>query len=233
MSFSTDVKDFMTGAYQNLRDCCKESFDLGADGKIAPLICKQCLAYYLSGVFYSYGTMVDPAKGYQLFIYPPEESKEFIYSLLEDCLTPSRGKSKGKECFYYKNKDGVGGFLALCRASPYALKVFEEGIERVEKARLQRFCNAEVANMDRASTAAAEQLSAIAYLKKTGAYNNIKDEYKEAAELREAYPETGLAELSRLSPKAISKSGLNYRFKRIIEMAKELKNELEPEEEQQ
>jgi DNA-binding protein WhiA len=172
--------------------------------------------------------MGDPSKGYQLFIYPPSGTDEFIYSILKEEIPPKRGKSKGKDCFYYKSADGVSGFLTFCKASPYAIKVLQEGIVREEKARLQRFCNAEIANMDRTSTAAAEQLAAIKLLRKYNMIDNLKPEYKEAALLRELYPEAGLGELASLSLFPISKSGLNYRLKKLISISKELKEPSEP-----
>ncbi len=223
MSFSSDVKDYLQTAHDDARDCCKEAFDLAQKGERAPLICKRCGMYYMAGVFCEFGTMGDPSKGYQLFIYPPKETEEFIYSILDEEVTPKRGSNKGRRCFYYKTADEVAGFLTYCKAPSFALKVLEEVVEREEKARLQRFCNAEIANMDRTSTAAAEQLAAIKTLRKNHMIDNIKKEYREAALLREAYPETGLEELARLSPTPISKSGLNYRLKKLVSMASELK----------
>jgi DNA-binding protein WhiA len=79
--------------------------------------------------------------------------------------------------------------------------------------------------MVRAATAAAEQLEAIKLLKKYNMLDNLKKELKDAAALREAYPEAGLSELVSLSTEAVSKSGLNYRLKKLVSLAEDLKTE--------
>ena len=228
MSFSKEVKEFLYSAVEEARDCCKNAFLAGEAGKQSDILCKRCGAYYIAGAFCKFGTMGDPSKGYQLFIYPPDETEEFIFSILKDEIPPKLSQNKGRKCFYYKTSDGVAGFLTFCKASPFAIKVLQEGIVREEKARLQRFCNAEIANMDRTSTAAAEQLAAIKLLRKYNMIDNLKPEYREAALLREAHPEVGLGELASLSLFPISKSGLNYRLKKLIAISKELKEPTEP-----
>ncbi len=225
MSFSKDVKKYLYEARESGKDCCKASFDAGAKGITAEFGCKKCTAQYIAGVFCEYGTMSDPSKSFQLFVYPKEEVEEFIYSLLEEGVSISSGKIRGKKCFYCKSCESVADFLAFCKATPFAMRVFEEGVVSEERVRLQRKCNAEVANIARTTAAAGEQLEAIKLLRKYGMLETLKSELREAAMLREAHPEEGLSQLVFLSPVAVSKSGLNYRLKKLVSMAEELKSE--------
>lgn len=225
MSFSKDVKKYLYDAKESLRDCCKSAFDMGASGQKPTLLCNKCAIQYTAGAFFSYGTMSEPNKRFQLFIYPTEEAEESLISILSERMSLNCGISKGKKSIYFKSSESVGDFLAFCKATSYAMQVYDIGIEKEEKSRVQRECNAEIANMVRAATAAAEQLEAIKLLKKYNMLDNLKKELKDAAALREAYPEAGLSELVSLSTEAVSKSGLNYRLKKLVSLAEDLKTE--------
>lgn len=228
MSFSKDVKEHLRELNNNSWECCKEAFSLGERGMIPVLKCKRCAIQYIAGTFCAFGTMSDPEYKFQLFIYPTEEALEHVHTILSECMNPNFGISKGKDCVYFKSSESVGDFLAYCKATPFAMRVYDAGIEKVEKTRVQRECNAEFANMARAAAAAGEQINAIKLLRKYNMIDGLKTELKKAALLREAYPEAGLSELCLLSSEPISKSGLNYRLKKLVSLAEDLKAEDEP-----
>ena len=225
MSFSKDVKNYLKESNEARKGCCKKSFQLGEAGKPLQAKCKKCACQYVSGVFYSYGTMSEPENKPQLFIYPPEEIFDTVFQILESGTSPNKGKSKGKLSIYYKSCDKIGDFLAFCKATSFALRMYDEGIEKKEKSRVQRECNGEVANMKRAADAAARQLDAIRTLKKYKALDGLKKELVYAARLREEHPEEDLSTLVSLSEMPVSKSGLNYRLKKLIELADSIKNQ--------
>lgn len=222
-SFSKEVKDYIKESVLEQRQCCKTAFKNGEKGEKHVSVCKKCDSYYIAGVFCSYGTMSDPQNSFQLFIYVEKEVSEHIFETLSTRLTPSRSTNQGKEVFYFKSCESVCDFLAFCKATPYSWQVYNVGIEKSEKARVQRECNAEVANIARAAAAAAEQLEAIKLLKKYNVLETLKKELQEAAELREKHPEAGLNELVSFSNDSVSKSGLNYRLKKLVTLAKEVK----------
>ena len=225
MSFSKEVKKLLYDMHENTYECCKSAFEAGSTGKEANIKCKRCKIQYVAGVFYSYGTMSAPSKGYQLFLYPPAGAWDSTLSILSETSPPNVSEIKGKKCLYYKGSENVGDFLAYCKATAFAMRVYEQGVVSSEKSRIQRECNAEVANMQRAADAAEEHLSAIRILKKHNMMGELKKELVEAAELREAYPEAGLSQLVSLANFPISKSGLNYRLKQLVAIAKRIKAE--------
>ncbi len=225
MSFSKDVKKHLKESNLTAWECCKDAFLAGEEGRKPSLKCKRCAIQYIAGTFCSFGTMSDPEYKFQLFIYPTEEAEEEVYSILSQYMTPNVGKSKGKKSIYFKSCESVGDFLAYCKATSFAMRVYDTGIENEEKSRVQRECNAEFANLARVTAAAGEQLEAIRLLKKYKMLDGLKNELKMAAELREANPEAGLSELVALSAEPISKSGLNYRLKKLVSLAEELKTE--------
>ncbi len=225
MSFAKEVKFFLNEENKDSRSCCKEAFEAGLNKESFEFQCKHCAEQYISGIFCSCGTMSNPENSFQLFLYPPENVWELVHSVLEEKSPPSVSTIKGKKCLYYKGYESVGGFLAFCKATPYAIKVFERSVVTEERARIQRECNAEFANMKRATEAAEEQLKAIRLLRKYNMIDTLKRELKEVAELREANPEAGLRELVSLSNFPISKSGLNFRLKKLIAIAKSIDTE--------
>ena len=61
-------------------------------------------------------------------------------------------------------------------------------------------------------------LEKIEYLEKTDRLYSLPNELLEAALLRKANPDATLKELCKISQTPITISGLNHRFKRIIEI---------------
>ena len=86
----------------------------------------------------------------------------------------------------------------------------------------ETICGYEV-KIDRAATAAAEQIRAIALLKERGALSLLSDELIATAKKREENPFMALGELCKEFSPPISKSGLSHRLKRLVEEAEKLK----------
>ena len=112
--------------------------------------------------------------------------------------------------------------LSLCGGVKAALGVFSEKVMSDVRNHANRMTNAETANLDRTARAAAEQVEAIRKLESYGVLANLPQEMRECAEARKANPEMSLAELCAYMRGSISKSGLNYRLRRLIEIAEEL-----------
>ncbi len=225
MSFAKEVKFFLNEENKSARSCCKEAFEAGLNGEPLEAKCKRCAEQYIAGTFCSCGTMSNPEKGFQLFLYPSENAYDSVLSVLNERAAPKVSVINGKKCIYYKSYESVGGFLAYCKATPFAIRVFECSVVATERARIQRECNADIANLKRATAAAEEQLSAIKILRKYNMIDSLKKELREVAELREANPEAALSELVSLSNFPVSKSGLNSRLKKLITMAKNINTE--------
>jgi len=104
----------------------------------------------------------------------------------------------------------------------FALEVMEKEVIKNVRYKENRKSNAELANIDRAATAAAEQTRAIRLLRERGAFNAMSEELVLTAKLREENPFMPLGELCKVFSPPISKSGLSHRLKRIMEEADKL-----------
>ena len=87
--------------------------------------------------------------------------------------------------------------------------------------KINRIVNCETANLNKTINAAVEQIEAIEKLKKEKRFNKLNDNLKEIANLRVKYPDLALTELGKKANPPIGKSGVNYRLKKIMEIANE------------
>lgn len=224
MSFSSDIKQQLLEDIPK-KDCCRNNI---ADGMVLSDFCPICekdLGMYLRGVFLKYGNISSPGRNFMIsFVMPNEESAEFVSQMLEDAsLPPKRSVRKGKPLLYYKASENIEDVLAVIGASKVAMDIMSTKVMNDVRNNMNRLCNAETANLDRMARAAAEQREAILIIEKYGALQNLPFELRECAELRLANPDMSLTQLRNLLSAPVSKSGLNHRFKKLIEIAESYK----------
>lgn len=121
---------------------------------------------------------------------------------------------------YIKEGEQISRFLALIGANKAVLKFEDIRIQKEMRGKVNRLVNCETANLNKTINASIEQIAAIRKLQKEGKFNQLDDNLKEIANLRLENPDMPLAELGKLLKTPVGKSGVNYRLKRIIEMAK-------------
>lgn len=223
MSVSADIKAYLESEIKRA-NCCDAAFECGKAGLNYKELCPACRASFIAGVFVGCGTVTDPEKDFHLDMKVPHSLAGRVASILEEeGLTPRACSMRnGKVRLYYKVSALISDFLTYVGAMKYALEVMETEVIKNVKSRENRKFNAELANIDRAATAAAEQMRAIAVLKKHGALNQLSEELALTARIREENPFMPLGELCKEFSPPISKSGLSHRLKRITEEADKL-----------
>ena len=122
---------------------------------------------------------------------------------------------------YLKDGEIISNFLALIGASSSVLKFEEIRVLREMKNNVNRIVNCETANLNKTINASIEQIEAIRKLKENGKFNNLSDNLKEIANLRLENPDMSLSDLGKKLDKPLGKSGVNYRLKKIMEIADE------------
>ena len=111
--------------------------------------------------------------------------------------------------------------LAVIGANKGVMKFEDIRIEREMRGKINRLVNCETANLNKTINASIEQIEAIEKLKKEKKFNKLNDNLKEIAELRIEFPDLSLIELGKKANPPIGKSGVNYRLKKIMEIANE------------
>ena len=92
-------------------------------------------------------------------------------------------------------------------------------IKKEMRGKVNRLVNCETANLTKTINASVEQINAIKKLKQNGKFSKLNDNLKEIANLRLKYPDLSYEELGQKLVKPVGKSGVNYRLKKIIEIA--------------
>ena len=110
--------------------------------------------------------------------------------------------------------------MALIGASKAVMKFEDIRIKREMRGKVNRLVNCESANLNKVINASIAQIEAIQKLKETGQFNKLSNNLKEIAILRLENPDMSLIELGKLLKEPIGKSGVNYRLKKIIEIAR-------------
>ena len=180
---------------------------------------KKCI---IRGAFLGAGSINNPEKKYHLEInFSNKKNLEYILQIMKELgITPKMLEGKNKYTIYLKEGEEISNLLALMGASKGMMNFEEIRVKREMRGKVNRIVNCQTANLSKTINASVEQIEAIRKLKETGQFNKLNDNLKEIATLRLENPNMNLIELGKLLKKPIGKSGVNYRLKKIIEIAK-------------
>ena len=203
------------------------AFDLEWDGAVslhinlAPLEEEHCRAAFLRGAFLAGGSVTDPMKSYHLELATSHYyvGRELPALLREAGFEPKETQRKGNRVVYFKQSHHIEDFLTYLGAPVSAMAVMNAKLERDLQGRVNRQVNCDSANLDKTVAAAREQLAAIERLRAAGRLETLPDKLREAAALRLDHPELNLAQLGALCAPAVSKSALNHRMRKLLELA--------------
>ena len=187
-------------------------YDIKLDDKIKAII---------RGVFLGAGSINNPENSYHLeIIVSNEKNLKILEKMLKNFdINIKELIIKNRYSIYIKEAEEISKFLALIGANK-AVMLFEDiRIKKEMRGRVNRIVNCETANLNKTINAAVEQISAIKKLQKEGKFNKLNDNLKEIAMLRIENPDMSLVELGKLLKEPVGKSGVNYRLKKIMEIA--------------
>ena len=182
-----------------------------------------CRAAFLRGAFLAGGSVTDPRKGYHLELATSHHSvsREVLALMRELDQEPRSAQRKGNTVLYFKQSDQIEDFLTCVGAPIAAMEVMNAKLERDLRGKVNRRVNCDAANLDKAVEAAMSQVEAIRRLEKAGALITLPDKLREAAALRLAHPEDTLSQLAERCDPPITKSALNHRLRKLVELGKE------------
>ena len=183
-----------------------------------------CRAAFLRGAFLAGGSVTDPRKGYHLELATSHHSvsREVLALMRELDQEPKSAQRKGNAVIYFKQSEKIEDFLTCVGAPIAAMEVMNAKLERDLRGKVNRRVNCDAANLDKAVEAAMAQVEAIRRLEGDGALITLPDKLREAAALRLAHPEDTLAQLAQRCDPPITKSALNHRLRKLVELGREL-----------
>ena len=107
-------------------------------------------------------------------------------------------------------------------ATNAGMGILNAKIEKSMSNTVNRKLNCDFANADKVVAAAREQLHAIKKIEQEIGIFELPEPLLQAAMLRMANPDSSLADLALLSDPKVTKSCLNHRMKKLVDMAAKL-----------
>lgn len=183
-----------------------------------------CRISFLRGAFLSGGSVTDPQKGYHLELSTSHQSvsREMVALMRELDLEPKDAPRKGNAVIYFKQSDRIEDFLTTIGAPISAMEVMNAKLEKDLRGSVNRRVNCDAANLDKAVEAAMVQIEAIRALEDSGVLAALPDKLQEVAKLRREHPADTLIQLAGRCDPPITKSALNHRLRKLIDMSKAL-----------
>ena len=181
-----------------------------------------CRTSFVRGAFLAGGSVTDPEKRYHLELATSHlRVTREVYSLLMELgFFPKDTTRSGNHVLYFKQSDYIEDVLTTLGAPVCAMRIMEAKVEKDLRNGVNRRVNCETANLGKAVDAAQEQLAAIRRLEASGAYRDLPDKLRKTAELRKANPEATLQELAQMQDPPLTKSAINHRMRKILELSK-------------
>ena len=178
----------------------------------------------IRGTFLGSGSINNPENSYHLeIIFSTEENLDFIIEILkQDFNIIVKKLVNNKILLYIKEGETISNFLALIGANKGILKFEDIRVQKEMRSKVNRLVNCKTANMNKTINASIEQIEAIKKLQDQKKFNLLDENLKEIALLRLENPNMSLIELGKNLKKPLGKSGINYRLKKIIEIANSL-----------
>ncbi len=198
---------------------------------------EELIKAYLRGVFLASGSINNPKTSqYHLEIAIDElEYALFMESLLNSFNLNSKMIKRIKGyVIYIKAADKISDFLKMIEAHKGVLYFEDVRVYKEQRNITNRLNNCEQANVERIINTAFKQIEDINLIKEELGLHFLDNKLEEVAKYRLKYPEYSLLELSDIitskTKKPISKSGLYHRFRKIKQLADNIrKNKIKSE----
>lgn len=184
-----------------------------------------CARAYLRGAWLSRGSVNEPDAGYHLeFVAARRSSSRVLQDLLDRYgVTAGLTRRKSDYVVYIKGADGIAELLRLTGAHGALLDLEDFRVLKEMRNRINRLVNAESSNVEKAVTAALNQVEDIRLIDEHMGLSRLPPSLKELAYVRLTYPDASLRDLGRHFDPPLSKSAVNHRMRRLSRIAEDLR----------
>ena len=205
LALDNGIADFII-----IDDCCKRSYVKGA-----------FVACATSNIVIKNYDNDRGNSGYHLeFVFNFEKIAEDFVKLLQYFeITAKITIRKNSPIVYIKEYQLICDTLALVGANKAVLDLQNEAAIRELRNNVNRQNNCLNANLNKTVQASVKQLNAIKNIQENMGLEHLNENLMELALLRLANPEASLEELRLLCSEKLTKSGINHRFSKIIEIS--------------
>ncbi len=183
-----------------------------------------CKTAFLAGAFLGGGYVKTPENGYHFEIktHYRDLSNDLADIIEAIGFEPKTVMRKSEYVVYLKQSDAICDLLATIGATDAMFELCNVKIYKDMCNNITRKVNCDTANINKTAEAAAQQLLAIKKIQKKQGLSSLPENLETIARLRLENPEATLTELGEWLKPPISKSGVNHRLKKIIQIADSL-----------
>ncbi len=180
----------------------------------------NCKKAFLRGAFIIGGTISTPEKTYSCELLTYNKNIAYMASEILGEFEIRANTVKRKEYYvtYLKDSTSVSDFLNITGAHNSMMSLMMTQIEKDYNNQTNRQTNCRVANLDKTIVASVLQCKAIVKIKASPRWETLDDELKILGELRLNNIDSNLTELGEMMSPKLSKSAVNRRLKKFIEM---------------
>ena len=182
-----------------------------------------CRNAFLRGAFLSGGSVTDPEKRYHLEFCTTHQKVglETEALLLDMGFYPKDTLRSGTCVIYFKQSDAIADVLTYLGAPVGGMAILEAKVEKELRNGVNRRVNCDTANLTKVVDAAQDQIAAIRRLEETGQLDQLPEKLRQTAKLRVQHPEATLSELAGMLDPPLTKSALNHRMRKLMELSKQ------------
>lgn len=183
---------------------------------------------YIRGSFLGAGIVVDPKKSYHLeFVCNNLEHAQFLrdninyFNLGAKIVT-----RKDNLIIYLKDAQSISDILSLMGAHNSLLDFENTRVIKDMRNNVNRIVNCESYNINKIVKTSYNQVQNILYIKEHLGLDKISDDLREICLIRLKHRDISLGEIGKMLKPPLSKSTINYRFKKINNIANKLRGDL-------
>ena len=180
---------------------------------------------YIRGAFMGSGSITDPKKGYHLEFVSENESNAYF---LRDTINEFGLKSKvimrkEKYIIYIKDSEQISDFLSLIGAYNSVLNYENVRVIKEMRNNVNRIVNCETANLNKTVKSSYDQVEDIKLIEREIGIENLDEDLKVIAKIRLENRSMSLNDIANSLEPKLSKSTVNYRFKKLRRIANKLR----------
>ncbi|MBQ8869377.1 MAG: DNA-binding protein WhiA [Oscillospiraceae bacterium] len=180
---------------------------------------------YIKGVFLGCGSIADPSAEYHLELsFKNKNYAVFTQNMLTALeFSPKSMIRRESHIVYFKDSTAIEDVLTGIGAIKKSLELMDSKVIKDLRNRINRRNNCETANLKKTINVALNQVDAINYIVSKRGMEFLPDDLQKIALFRLENPEMPLSEMARELNGQFSKSGIDRRLKKIVQISEELK----------
>lgn len=183
---------------------------------------------YIRGAFLGSGSVSNPERNYHLeFVSENEENAEFLQEMINYFGLYSKViKRKDKYVVYLKEAEQISDLLSIIGAYRSMLEFENIRVLKDMRNNVNRIVNCETANLSKTVKSSYDQIEDIKIIDRRLGIEKLDDDLRELAKIRLNDRYLSLKDIANILDPKVSKSTVNYRFKKIKRIADNLRGDI-------